>query len=330
MARLRHAQWPVASVTTSKWVSTEMASASDASQTSQPLFRHLLYRLQHYALLVRLHRPIGTYLLLWPTLWALWIAGEGRPDPLVLFIFVSGVVLMRSAGCAINDYADRHVDPHVARTRSRPLASGAIAPWEAIMVFVLLSLVAFALVLLTNLKTILLSVAAVSFAATYPFMKRIHHLPQAHLGAAFSFAVPMAFTAELDTWPPLIAWLLFLANILWTMAYDSMYAITDREDDLLIGVKSTAILFGRYDRLIIALLQLATFGLLLAVGWILTLGLAYYLGLAAAAIFAIYEQLLIRNRDPQLALRAFLNNAWLGMAVFIGLVLHYIYNAQAC
>ncbi len=302
-----------------------MASRHHQRQRTANRTMKIWQRLQQYALLIRLHRPIGTYLLLWPTLWALWIAGNGRPDPLVLFVFVAGVFLMRSAGCAINDFADRHVDPHVARTQQRPLAAGTIAPWEAIAVFVTLALIAFGLVLLTNLKTVLLSVAAVSFAASYPFMKRIHHLPQAHLGAAFSFAVPMAFTAQLDSWPPLLAWLLFFANLLWTMAYDSMYAITDRNDDLLIGVKSTAILFGRFDRLAIGALQLATFILLVTVGWFASLGPAYYLGLAVALLFAIYQQFLIRNRDPHLAFRAFLNNAWLGFAVFIGLLLHYIY-----
>ncbi len=276
-------------------------------------------RLREYARLVRLDRPIGIYLLLWPTLWALWIAAGGWPDPLVLFVFVSGVVLMRSAGCAINDYADRHVDPHVARTRERPLAAGRITPGEALGVFVVLSLCAFALVLSMNTLTIVLSTGGAMLAATYPFMKRFHHLPQVHLGAAFGWAVPMAFTAHTGQLPPLEAWLLFAATVLWTTAYDTQYAMADREDDLNIGVKSSAILFGRADRLIIAVLQLAFFALLVAVGIRAAMGTAYYLGLTVAAALALFHQWLIRAREPAACFKAFLNNNWLGMAVFAGI-----------
>jgi 4-hydroxybenzoate polyprenyltransferase len=272
---------------------------------------------------VRLDRPIGIYLLLWPTLWALWIAAEGVPNFTVLFVFIAGVVLMRSAGCAINDYADREVDPHVQRTKTRPLAAGQITSKEAIGVFLALSLTAFLLALQLNTLTITLSVVAVVLAASYPFMKRFHHLPQVHLGAAFSWAIPMAFTAVTGEMPPVVAWLLFLAALLWTTAYDTMYAMCDREDDLKIGVKSTAILFGQYDRLIIGILQVLTLVLLAVVGILSGRGLWFWLGLLVAAGFSVYQQWLIRNREPIPSLHAFLNNHWLGMAVFIGLATDY-------
>jgi 4-hydroxybenzoate polyprenyltransferase len=280
-------------------------------------------KLHLYARLVRLDRPIGIYLLLWPTLWALWIAAEGVPNFTVLFVFIAGVVLMRSAGCAINDYADREVDPHVQRTKTRPLAAGQITSKEAIGVFLALSLTAFLLALQLNTLTITLSVVAVVLAASYPFMKRFHHLPQVHLGAAFSWAIPMAFTAVTGEMPPVVAWLLFLAALLWTTAYDTMYAMCDREDDLKIGVKSTAILFGQYDRLIIGILQVLTLVLLAVVGILSGRGLWFWLGLLVAAGFSVYQQWLIRNREPIPSLHAFLNNHWLGMAVFIGLATDY-------
>ncbi len=283
----------------------------------------MMEKLRHYAHLVRLDRPIGIYLLLWPTLWALWIAAEGFPDLTVLFVFVAGVVLMRSAGCAINDYADRDFDPHVARTRTRPLAAGHIAPKEAVLVFAVLAFIAFLLELLLNGLTIALSVVAVILAATYPFMKRFHHLPQVHLGAAFAWAIPMAFTAVTGEMPPLVAWLLFVAAVLWTTAYDTMYAMCDRDDDLKIGVKSSAILFGAYDRLIIGILQVLTLLLLALVGVMSGRGIWFWLGMLIAVGFSVYQQWLIRNREPMPSLRAFLNNHWLGMAVFAGLVLDY-------
>jgi 4-hydroxybenzoate polyprenyltransferase len=279
-------------------------------------------RLREYVLLTRLNRPIGIYLVLWPALWALWIAAEGWPDSLVLLVFVLGTVLMRSAGCAINDYADRHIDGHVSRTRERPLARGAIQPGEAVAVFVLLSLIAFALVLLLNTLTILLSVVGVLLAASYPFMKRYTHLPQAYLGVAFGWAIPMAFAAQTGQ-VPLVAWVFFLANVCWALAYDTIYALCDREDDRKIGVKSTAILLGRYDRLGIGLMHAATLALLWLGGYLLELGWPYQWGLLVAAGFAIYQQGTIRERDPRLALSAFLNNNYFGMAVFIGIVLHY-------
>lgn len=284
----------------------------------------MMQKLRYYIQLVRLDRPIGIYLLLWPTLWALWFAAEGLPNLQILFIFVTGVVLMRSAGCAINDYADREFDPHVSRTKSRPLGAGLITPKEALAVFVVLSLAAFLLALRLNTLTIALSVVAVLLAMTYPFMKRFHHLPQVHLGAAFSWAIPMAFTAVQGEFPPLSAWLLFIAAVLWTTAYDTMYAMCDREDDLKIGVKSSAILFGKHDRLIVGILQILTLLLLGIVGLLTNRGTWYWGGLFIAAGFASYQQWLIRKREPLASLRAFLNNHWLGMAVFIGLALDYV------
>jgi 4-hydroxybenzoate polyprenyltransferase len=282
-------------------------------------------KLRHYAHLVRLDRPIGIYLLLWPTLWALWIAAEGVPDFTILLVFIAGVVLMRSAGCAINDYADREVDPHVARTKTRPIAAGLITPKEALGVFAALSFSALLLALLLNGLTIALSVVAVLLAATYPFMKRFHHLPQVHLGAAFSWAIPMAFTAVTGAMPPLVAWLLFLAAVLWTTAYDTMYAMCDREDDVKIGVKSSAILFGQHDRLIIGILQVLTLLLLAWVGILSGLGTSYWLGLLVALGLSLYQQWLIRHREPLPSLHAFLNNHWLGMAVFIGIAGDYAF-----
>ena len=280
-------------------------------------------RLYEYALLMRLHRPIGIFLLLWPTLWALWVAGEGRPDPLVLAVFVAGVVLMRSAGCVINDIADRHIDRHVSRTHDRPITAGRVSVREALVLFTVLCLMAFALVLLLNRLTIYLSFAAVALAAVYPFMKRITHLPQVVLGAAFAMAVPMAYAAQTGAVPPL-AWLLYATTVVWTVAYDTMYAMADREEDLRIGVKSTAILFGDADRVIIAILQvlfllgLYLFGRQAELGWV------YNLGVIIAGVYAAYQQFLIRDRDPARCFEAFLNNNWLGAAVFAALALDYL------
>lgn len=284
----------------------------------------MMQRLKYYAQLVRLDRPIGIYLLLWPTLWALWIAAEGIPPLSLLLIFVLGVVLMRSAGCAINDYADRDIDPHVERTRQRPLAAGYISAQEALLICALLCLLAFLLVVQLNTKTILLSLGAVVLALTYPFMKRVHSLPQAHLGAAFAWGIPMAFTAISNEWPPLVAWVLFLASLCWTVAYDTMYAMSDREDDLKIGVKSSAIFFGRYDKLVIGLLQLLTLVLLIWVGQLAHLGWIYYSSLLVALGFALYEQYLISQRERMRCFQAFLNNNWFGMAVFLGISLDYL------
>jgi 4-hydroxybenzoate polyprenyltransferase len=279
-------------------------------------------KLYHYALLMRMNRPIGVYLLLWPTVWALWIAGEGNPDTWVTLVFVAGVVLMRSAGCVINDYADRDFDPHVSRTRNRPIAAGNVKPGEALLLFVMLCLTAFTLVLTMNWLTVWLSVGGVLLAAIYPFMKRYTYLPQVFLGLAFGWAVPMAFAAQTGE-VPVIAWLLLTATVLWATAYDSMYAMVDVEDDLKIGVKSTAILFGDADRLIIGSMQVIFLITMVIVGNRLELGLYYFSGLLAATLLVFYQQFLIRNRDPEGCFKAFLNNHWFGAVIFTGLVLHY-------
>lgn len=279
-------------------------------------------RLVLYAKLVRLDRPIGIFLLMWPALWALWIAGEGNPPWRVVLIFVAGVVLMRSAGCAINDFADRDLDGQVARTRNRPLAAGLIGPGEALGVFLALSLAAFGLVLLLDGHTIALSLAALGLTVLYPFMKRYTHVPQLFLGAAFGWAVPMAFTAVTGS-VPWSAWLLFGATLIWALVYDTQYAMVDREDDRKIGIKSTAILFGRYDRLLIGLLQLLLLGLLATVGYLTERGAWYAAGLLVAAVLAAHHQYLIRDREPAACFRAFLANNYLGMAVFLGLVADY-------
>jgi 4-hydroxybenzoate polyprenyltransferase len=280
-------------------------------------------RLRQYALLMRLDRPIGSLLLLWPALWALWLAGAGHPQPLVVVVFVLGVVLMRSAGCVINDYADRNVDPHVARTRQRPLAAGRVTSREALSLFVVLCLLAFALVLLMNRLTVIMSFGAVILAVIYPFMKRYTHLPQVVLGMAFGWAVPMAYAAQTGAVPP-VAWLLFIATVLWDTAYDTMYAMVDRPDDLRIGVKSTAILFGEADRHLIALIQGLFFVVMIMIGRQMQLGVYYYAGLVTAMGLAAYQLLLIRRRDPGECFKAFLNNNWFGMAIFAGIVVHYL------
>ncbi len=276
-----------------------------------------------YLRLMRFDRPIGIMLLLWPTLWALWMAAGGLPDGHVALVFVLGVVLMRAAGCVINDYADRGFDPFVTRTRNRPLARGEISPRAALVLFVVLCLAAFALVLTLNTLTVLLSFVGVFLAATYPFVKRYSHLPQIYLGAAFGWAVPMVFAAQTGA-VSREAWLLFLATVLWATAYDTMYAMVDREDDLKIGVKSTAILFGDADRLIIGLIQGLFFLVMWLLGRQLELGFWYDLGLVAAGVLALYQQYLIRHREPRACFRAFLNNNWLGAVIFAGVVMAYL------
>ncbi len=280
-------------------------------------------KLRQYAHLMRLHKPIGILLLMWPTAWALWIAGEGYPDLLVVFVFAGGVVLMRSAGCVINDYADRDIDPHVTRTRDRPIAAGKVTPLEALVLCAVLCLAAFGLVLLMNSLTVWLSLAGGFLAATYPFMKRYTHLPQVYLGAAFGWAVPMAFAAQTGGVPK-TAWLLFVATVLWATAYDTMYGMVDREDDLKIGVKSTAILFGESDRLIIGVIQVLFLLALVLAGQSAGLGGYYYFGLLLATGLLLYQQYLIRERKPSACFQAFLNNNWVGAAVFGGIVLDYL------
>jgi len=279
-------------------------------------------RLRDYASLMRIDRPIGTLLLLWPTLWALWFAAEGVPDLHILAVFVVGTFLMRSAGCVINDYADRDFDPYVARTRDRPLAARRVTTKEALALFVVLSLVAFALVLTLNRLTILLAVVGAFLAVSYPFLKRWTHLPQFYLGVAFGWGIPMAFAAQTNALPPL-AWVVLAANICWAVAYDTAYAMTDRADDLKIGVKSTAILFGRYDRLMVGLFHAATLVLLGVAGFMTERGILYYTALAAAAALAVQQQFRIRRREPAQCFRAFLENNRFGAVVFLGLALDY-------
>lgn len=282
-------------------------------------------RTGYYAKLLRLDRPIGIWLLLWPTLWALWLSGNGHPDPHVFIVFVAGTVLTRSAGCAMNDFADRKYDGHVKRTRERPLVTGKIDPIEAVAICIALGLIALGLVMTLNQLTQLFALAGGVLMLTYPFMKRFFPLPQFYLGAAFTWSVPMAYAAQTGA-VPRIAWVLFLAGVLWTMVYDTMYAMVDREDDLKIGIRSSAILFGDSDRFIIGIMQLMTLLALWLVGSELELGLWYGLGLAVAAIFALYEQALIRARRPEDCLRAFLNNNYFGMAVFGGIALEFTFR----
>jgi 4-hydroxybenzoate polyprenyltransferase len=279
-------------------------------------------RLSQYAQLMRLHRPIGTLLLLWPTLWALWFAADGVPDLKVLVVFVIGVLLMRSAGCVINDYLDRNFDPHVARTRARPIAAGRVSAREAIVLFVILCAVSFVLVLSMNALTVQLSFVAVALAITYPLFKRWTHLPQLYLGIAFGWGIPMAFAAQAATVPTL-AWVLLAANISWVMAYDTAYAMADRPDDIKIGVKSSAILFGVYDRLVVAVSHAGALGLLVIAGVMTRRGTLYYAGLVVAAALAGLQQFQIRAREPQACFRAFLDNNRFGAVIFLGLVLDY-------
>ena len=282
----------------------------------------VLDRLQQYWLLARFDKPIGILILLWPALWALWLASDGKPDLLVLIVICCGVVLMRAAGCVINDYADRDFDPHVERTKLRPIAAGKVKPKEALIVFAVLCLSAFALVLLLNKYTIMLSFGGVFLAASYPFMKRYTQLPQAYLGIAFGWAVPMSFAAQVNEIPP-VAWVLYLAVVLWALVYDTMYAMVDKEDDLKIGVKSTAILFGDKDREIMAVLQIIVLLLMIQVGRLQDLSWIYYAVLICASGFFIYQQKLIFYRDKADCFKAFLNSNYFGLTVFIGFVLEF-------
>ena len=285
-------------------------------------------RLRDYASLMRLDKPVGIFLLLWPTLWALLIASNGNPDPKVLMIFVAGVVLMRSAGCVINDYADRDFDRHVSRTQNRPLTAGRISTREAKILFAILCLLALVLVLQLNLLTIGLSVIGVLLAAIYPFMKRVTHLPQVFLGIAFGWSVPMAFAAQTGSVPQ-IAWLMFVATVLWATAYDTLYAMVDREDDRVLGLKSTAILFGDSDRQIIGIIQAMLLACLLMIGHQAELGLIYYLSVLVAAGLAGWQQYLIRFREREACFQAFLNNNWFGAVIFLGILFDYMFATSA-
>jgi 4-hydroxybenzoate polyprenyltransferase len=278
-------------------------------------------RLRLYVQLVRLDKPIGILLLLWPTLWALWMAAGGPPDLIVLVVFVLGTVLMRSAGCAINDYADRNFDAHVKRTAARPLAAGKISSAEAILVAAALALIALALVIVfLNRLTLYLSFAAAFIAASYPFTKRFFAMPQAYLGIAFGFGIPMGFAA-LTGAVPALAWWLLAANVCWTLAYDTEYAMVDRDDDIKIGIRTTALLFGRFDVLAVMICNAAFFALMSVIGRLQGYGLAYWVGLAAAALIAGYHYTLIRRRDRDGCFAAFLHNNWLGAAVFVGIAI---------
>ncbi|KAB7899046.1 4-hydroxybenzoate octaprenyltransferase [Rouxiella sp. S1S-2] len=275
-----------------------------------------------YCRLMRIDKPIGSLLLMWPTLWALWLASGGMPPLKILIVFVLGVFFMRAAGCVINDYADRKVDGHVKRTAGRPLPSGAITSRQAKMLFGALVLLSFCLVLLLNGKTILLSLGGLALAWIYPFVKRVSNLPQVVLGAAFGWAIPMAYMAVSEA-VPLSCWLLFLANICWTVAYDTQYAMVDRDDDLRIGVKSTAILFGRYDNLINGLLQLAMLALMATVGHLNQLGAPFYWSLLLAACLFVHQQKITAKRQREQCFQAFRNNNYVGMVMFIGILLSY-------
>ncbi|MBF0265269.1 MAG: 4-hydroxybenzoate octaprenyltransferase [Gammaproteobacteria bacterium] len=279
--------------------------------------------ISYYSQLMRLDKPIGTLLLLWPTLWGLWISSKGIPSLIILIIFCLGVFLMRSAGCVINDYADRELDKHVNRTKNRPLTSGKVTEKEALALFLSLSITSFILVLFLNQLTIFLSIIALFLAALYPFMKRYTYYPQLFLGLAFSWSIPMSFAAN-NADISIITWILYIATILWIIAYDTQYAMVDREDDLKIGIKSTAIAFGTYDKLLVFLLHLLSLMLLAITGLLLDLKISFYIGLLSAFIISLYQQWLIKDRVKEQCFKAFLNNNWFGLVIFIGLFLNYL------
>ena len=283
---------------------------------------NLTERLSLYLKLTRLNRPIGILLLLWPTLWGVWLAGEGHPAYHIVFIFTLGTVLMRSAGCVINDYADRDIDRHVKRTRERPVTSGRVSSREALYLAAALALAAGLLILPLNRLTLLLSIPAVLLAASYPYTKRFFAIPQAYLGIAFGFGIPMAYAATLGDVPP-VAWVLLLANVFWAIAYDTEYAMVDRDDDVHLGIHSSALFFGRYDVLAVMVCYAITLALLALAGLMAGLGVAYYLGLLVAEGIAAYHFALIKNRNREACFQAFLHNNWFGAAVFAGMVLDY-------
>lgn len=299
--------------------------------TRKPVVRltpGFLKQLQNYARLMRLDKPIGVWLLLWPTLWALWLAGNGHPDPGVFVVFMLGVVVMRSAGCVLNDFADRNIDPYVERTRTRPIASGAVAPAEALTLFIALALVAIGLAAMLNRPAQLLAVIAAGLTVVYPFIKRFVSIPQFVLGAAFGWAVPMAFAAQTGRAPQL-AWLVFGTALIWAVIYDTFYAMVDREDDLKVGVKSTAILFGDADLFVIGGLQVLMLVALVFIGNMAELGFWYYASIVVVALLMAYHQWLARERTPAGCFAAFQHNHYIGMMVFIGIVLHYTFTGSA-
>ena len=285
----------------------------------------LVSQLRNYGKLMRFDKPVGIWLLLWPTLWALWLAGNGTPDQGLFVIFVLGVVVMRAAGCVLNDYADRNIDPYVERTRSRPIASGAVAPFEALMLFAALGLIAIGLATMLNRPAQLLAIIGAVLTVAYPFVKRYLSIPQFVLGAAFGWGIPMAFAAQTGNTPEL-AWLVFGTAMIWAVIYDTFYAMVDREDDKKVGVKSTAILFGEVDLFVIAGLQVTMLIALVLVGYRAELGFWYYLSIGFAAGLMAWHQWLARDRQPAGCFAAFLHNHFVGMAVFVGIVLHYTFN----
>ena len=290
-----------------------------------PLGQRLTWRVSEYAQLMRLDRPIGTWLLLWPALWSLWIAGAGRPQPRVLIVFVLGVFVMRAAGCVINDFADRDIDPHIRRTRDRPLAARRVAPLEALVLFGVLNLIALYLVTRLDPLTIRLAVIGAALTVSYPFLKRFFPMPQLYLGISFGgWSVLMAFAAEAGVLTR-VAWVLYIAAVLWATLYDTIYAMVDREDDLKIGVKSSAILFADMDKFLIGVMQAMMIYALVLVGHNMEFGRWYYAGVTAAALLFLWQQWLIRRREPAGCLRAFLNNQYVGVAVFVGILLQYTY-----
>ena len=303
---------------------TDLVIAGKAKEA--PFYYRLGRRLEEYGRLARFDRPIGTWLLLWPALWALWIAGTGRPQQKVLIVFALGVLVMRAAGCVINDFADRDIDPHVKRTRERPLAARRVSPTEALVLFVVLSAAALWLVTRLNVFTVKLAVIGAALTVSYPLVKRFFPLPQLYLGISFGgWSVPMAFAAQRDSLPR-IAWVLYIAAVVWAVVYDTIYAMVDREDDLTIGVKSSAILFADMDRFLIGALQAMMLFALVLAGRDMSFGSWYYAGVAAAGVLFLHQQWLIRAREPAACLRAFLNNNYVGMVIFIGILLQYVYT----
>jgi 4-hydroxybenzoate polyprenyltransferase len=291
-----------------------------------PFLYRMQRRIEEYALLARLDRPIGTWLLLWPALWGLWIAGAGRPHPRVLIVFVAGVFVMRAAGCVINDYADRNIDPHVRRTRDRPLAARRVAPREALYLFAVLITVALYLVTRLDFLTIKLAFIGAAMTVSYPFVKRIFPMPQLYLGISFGgWSVPMAFAAESGS-VPRVAWVLYIAAVMWAAIYDTMYAMVDREDDLKVGVKSSAILFADMDKLLIGVMQAMMLFALVLAGRSMKFGQWYDAGVVAAGLLFLYQQWLIRKREPAGCLKAFFNNQYVGAVIFIGIMLQYLYG----
>lgn len=299
---------------------------SEPKPREAPFLYRMQRRIEEYALLARLDRPIGTWLLLWPALWGLWIAGAGRPHPRVLVIFVAGVFVMRAAGCVVNDFADRNIDPHVRRTRDRPLAARRVAPREALYLFALL--IAAALYLVTRLDFLTIELAFIGAALTisYPFVKRIFPMPQLYLGISFGgWSVPMAFAAQSGA-VPRVAWVLYIAAVMWAAIYDTMYAMVDREDDLKVGVKSSAILFADMDKLLIGVMQAMMLLALVLAGRSMKFGQWYEAGVSGAGLLFVYQQWLIRKREPAGCLKAFLNNQYVGAVIFVGIMLQYLYG----